>query len=248
MQTVRVAEGAEIRKVPLPDPDEEVMPGVRWGRVEEIGAPSFWAAIARIGPDPLGGRFATGDTLAEEVGFCLLGGHGVTFEVAAAAFERLRSAGAFDLRRPLRKDEVERLLRRPMMVGGRSIRYRFPSQRAERISVAMRRLADAPPPEHDHLVFRSRLMDLPGIGPKTASWITRNWLASDEVAILDIHIIRACLMMGVFKEPVRLPRDYFTLEKRFLDFARRIGVRPSVLDAIIWSEMRELPPPRLQAH
>jgi endonuclease III len=41
-------------------------------------------------------------------------------------------------------------------------------------------------------------MSLPGIGPKTASWIARNWLDADDVAILDIHIMRVGQVIGLF--------------------------------------------------
>ena len=36
---------------------------------------------------------AIGQTLEEEVAFCLLGGHGIPAEIGIAAFERLRSRG-----------------------------------------------------------------------------------------------------------------------------------------------------------
>jgi N-glycosylase/DNA lyase len=83
-------------------------------------------------------------------------------------------------------------------------------------------------------------MRLPGIGPKTASWITRNWLGSDAVAILDVHVIRACCLMGLFSEPICLRREYEVLECKFLQFAENIGVRAAMLDALIWREMRLL--------
>lgn len=248
MQTVRVLDGTEIRKIELPHQDEEILPGIRWGSLDQLGTPAFWAAMAWNSPNAAHGFIVTSGTLAEEVGFCLLGGHGVTAEVAGAAYEHLRDAGAFDLDQLTSAEDIEQLLRRPLQVGGRSIHYRFPRQRAARIAIAMREIADNPPPENNHAAFRKRLLDLPGIGPKTASWITRNWLGSDDVAILDIHVIRACLMMGVFDDPIRLPRDYDDLEARFLDFSRRLGVRPAVLDAIIWKEMRDLPTEHLRLH
>jgi thermostable 8-oxoguanine DNA glycosylase len=44
--------------------------------------------------------------------------------------------------------------------------------------------------------------------------------------------------MSLVPEAVSLPKDYFVLEQRFLDFAKAINVRSSVLDAVIWAEMR----------
>ena len=102
------------------------------------------------------------------------------------------------------------------------------------------RAADTPAiPIHDlYRMIREALLQLEGIGPKTASWIVRNLLGSDEVAILDVHLIRACQQMRVFPHRLALPKDYDALEERFLSFSHAIRIRPSVLDAVIWSEAR----------
>lgn len=46
-------------------------------------------------------------------------------------------------------------------------------------------------------------------------------------------------IMRVFPEEFSLPRDYEALEARFLSFSKALNVRPSVLDAVIWSEIRK---------
>ncbi|GHC52373.1 hypothetical protein GCM10007315_13560 [Gemmobacter tilapiae] len=58
------------------------------------------------------------------------------------------------------------------------------------------------------------------------------------MAILDIHILRACWYMGLFEFGISLPRDYARLEQRFLEFSSALGNPPSVLDAIMWDDMR----------
>lgn len=80
---------------------------------------------------------------------------------------------------------------------------------------------------------------LDGIGPKTASWIVRNWLDSDEVAIIDIHIHRVGILTGVFGPDQIVARDYMEMELQFLAFSTAIGARSSALDALIWSQMRQ---------
>ena len=70
-------------------------------------------------------------------------------------------------------------------------------------------------------------MELPGIGPKTASWVARNWLAADDVAILDIHILRAGLLGGFLTPQLTVERHYLELEEEFLRFSAAIGTRPS---------------------
>jgi thermostable 8-oxoguanine DNA glycosylase len=85
--------------------------------------------------------------------------------------------------------------------------------------------------------LRNALLELPGIGPKTASWITRNWLDADDIAILDVHILRAMRLLSLIGE-AKLPRDYARIEAIFVDFARALGVRASILDAVMWQHMR----------
>jgi N-glycosylase/DNA lyase len=218
--------------------DEELLPGVRWGSPGEPLTPAYWAAL---------GRKATSDdsfhnpegTLAEEIVFCLLGGFGIRAEINVAAFRRLCEHGVLDAGGAPTNNQIEALLSEPLIVDGRRIRYRFPHQRAERIAAALVMLQTGLPPT-EPLILRRWLLRIAGIGPKTASWIVRNHLDCDEVAILDIHVIRACQVMNVFSSHVKMPRDYEVLERKFLAFSAAIGVRASVLDAIIWRQMRAI--------
>ena len=238
MQQVWAGVGDRVTRLELPDPETTVVPGVLWGRPEEPLTPAYWAVRCRWGDGE--GRFvARGGSLLEEVAFCLLGGFGITYEVNAAAFARLRDLGAFEQK--VTPDETWFLeqLAAPLDVGPRKIRYRFPQQRSRRLAKMAAQLAGLQPDGLDAVSLRARLMAIEGVGPKTASWIVRNLLGSDEVAILDIHILRACRAMEVFPAQVRLPRDYDALERRFLDFAKAIDVRASVLDAVMWMEMRQ---------
>ena len=66
----------------------------------------------------------------------------------------------------------------------------------------------------------------------------RNWLDSDAVAILDIHVVRAGRFCRLFNEQDRVERSYRPMERRFLEFARALGVRASLLDILIWDQMR----------
>ncbi|MCE6957733.1 hypothetical protein LAZ40_01490 [Cereibacter sphaeroides] len=220
--------------------DTEVVPGVLWGRPEWIPSPAFWAALASQATEASHGFVNPSATLHEEVGFCLLGGYGVTAEMNLAFFEVLRDAGVFVPEAGSPAHQIEKMLNTPANVDGKMRRFRFPRQKATRLEVALTRLDVLRPPLRDPLALRSVLLDIPGIGPKTASWIVRNLLGSDEVAILDIHVVRAGKIMGLFSERDRLPRDYSSMEKRFLDFCKAIEVKASLLDAIIWGEMRKM--------
>jgi len=228
----------QYRPVALAHPDDEVMPGMRFGREDELLTPAYWA-MRCVTADPADIDFVNRHgTLEEEIGFCLLGGFGVTLEVATAFFERLRKRGAFKRGVVLAEAELFAMLDEPATVRGRPHRYRFPTQRARRLHRAMVDLEQMQFDETDPIRFRCQVQSLEGVGPKTASWIARNWLDTDLIAILDVHVLRACWLLGLFDINCRLPRDYFELERKFLCFARNLQVRASVLDSVMWYDMR----------
>ena len=182
-------------------------------------------------------RFRLGTTLVEEVAACLLGGHGMPSEVGMAAFRAVRAGGMLTGRLPTIA-EVETILSRPLVVKDRPVRYRFWRQRSRYLVNAIREVVSRQWLVSSHREFRNALTKLDGIGPKTASWITRNWLDSDEVAILDVHVLRAGGIIGLFSFHENPSRDYEILERRFLEFAKAISVRASRLDALIWRQMK----------
>lgn len=221
-------------------PHDEILPGVPFGRADLVPTPAFWQALALTEMDDFNAYVSpAGSSLVYDVAFCILGGYGIKMEMNVAAWERLKAAGVLRVDPPA-ADTIEELLREPLTVEGRQARYRFPRQKAGRLTAALRRLGELDLDLEDTVSLRDQLMLLPGIGPKTASWIVRNWAGADNVAILDVHVIRAGQLMGLFPQQVRLPKDYGKLEGLFLTFAKALAVPPSLLDAIIWREMRIL--------
>jgi thermostable 8-oxoguanine DNA glycosylase len=239
MQVVRQQVGSERHEFVLPDPDEPVMGEVTWGNALHIFTPAFWAARARAHA-LLGnfGDFKTGQSLLDEYGHCILGGHGMPAEVGWAAYDRLRGAGVF-LGTPS-PAEIELLLAQPLMLDGRPVRYRFPKRKAQQIARGLPRLHALEEAGLSDIQLRSSLLELPGVGPKTASWIVRNHRGSDEVAIIDVHIARAGRAAGIFLPNLTPQRHYFEMERLFINFAAVIGVRASILDHMMWNEMRKI--------
>ncbi len=238
---VSVRHGRQMLTLSLPSPEDEVMPGVRWGHPAECFTPAYWrtrAWFAELSGDARRSH-ALGSTLNEEVAVCLLGGHGIPAEVGLAAFRRLRDAGLLD---PMRHDvnaaALHSVLKHPIRMGSRNVRYRFARQKSEYLAAALAALDRESPPTASELAFRDFFLALPGFGLKTASWLTRNWLNSDAVAILDIHVHRAGLIAGFFEKGQSIARHYREMEGRLLAFARGIDVRPAVLDALMWRDMR----------
>jgi thermostable 8-oxoguanine DNA glycosylase len=239
MQCVLDMHGDNLREMFLPAPHLEALPDVRWGNFDEFFTPAFWVARAwQAAPDQLFEPTRLGHSLPEELAACLLGGYGIPAEVGLAAFEQVRLEGLLDgLPSP---DRVQRVLSAPLVVHGRRVLYRFARQKAKQLSESLEQLRDLKLEGLGDREFRDQLATLPGIGPKTASWITRNWRASDEVAILDIHICRACHAVGLFPPDASPSKGYMQLEELFVLFASAIGVRPSILDNLMWHTMRRI--------
>lgn len=248
MQVAWAGSGSQATRVELPDPDDEVIPGVVWSSVDIPYSPAYWAIRCRWPGDAIPKFVSERPSLIEEVGFCLLGGFGIRYEVNAAAFYRLRDNGVFDLGKDVCSNDILTLLTEPLEIEGRHVRYRFPNQRTSRLMEMRYCIAHWLISDMSPLELRAALQGLNGVGPKTASWIVRNLLGSDEVAILDVHVIRACAHIGVFPNDPTLPKDYGVLESRFLSFADGIRVRPSILDAVMWSEVRNAPRGMLTTH
>jgi N-glycosylase/DNA lyase len=241
LQVVSCIQGSDWVEFVLPDSDTHVVPGVEWGRPDELFTPAYWAAIARTDGSPLPEAHRLGSSLLEEVAACILGGYGIPAELGLAAFARIRDAGL--LNDPLvGESAIFEALSVPLTLGTRVLRYRFARQKSHYLAGAIRVLRGSEPlPLTSGRALRDWLLQIDGVGWKTASWIARNWLDADDVAILDVHILRAGLLAGLFHQEEKVPRDYMTLERRFLDLASAIGTRPSTLDALMWRQMRSSP-------
>lgn len=129
-QVVRACDNDVWREFLLPPPEDEVLPGIVWGAFDALLTPAFWASQAWLhAPTGRLARYRLGATLRHELAACLLGGYGISAELGLAAFERLRGAELLDGAPAV--PDVECALEIPMSVGGRSVRYRFPKQKAE---------------------------------------------------------------------------------------------------------------------
>lgn len=240
MQYIAHDQAGEERLLTLPNPEVEIMPGVPWGSAGEFFTPAFWKVFAwkqeaAYRPQPFG------NSLREELAACMLCGYGIPSELGVAAFRRLKSEHL--LTGDASADVIEQSLSRPLMVRGKHVRYRFYRSKARVLAAAMRDFDEVPIGADDTpAAVRNRLMTLAGVGPKTASYVVRNYFGSDEVAVLDVHITRASRMLRIFPDDADPQRHYFELEQKFLDFARAIEVRASVLDNLMWDGMRTLEP------
>jgi N-glycosylase/DNA lyase len=240
MGTFSYLEADKIRSIDLPDALSPAVEGVVWGLPEHLFSPAYWYTqyLLRGGTIP-SRNHRLGETFEEEVVACVLGGFGIPAEVGLAAFERVKYANL--IRPSVLQDEIEEALREPMLVRGRSVRYRFWSQKAKYLADILSRLGSIGVVGASPRALRSSLMEMRGIGPKTGSWIVRNWCNANDVAILDIHVIRAGRLMRLFDSKDNVECHYLSMEARFLDLAEAINVPAGDLDALMWSLMRETP-------
>jgi hypothetical protein len=217
-------------------PDQQVW----WGQPWQLGSAAYWTASATAWT--CAPNYRRGLDLRDEVVACLLGGYGVRSAVADAAWERLRQSDVLARGVPpsRRQSRLLALLSKPLPVNGRLMRYRFARQRALRIAEALARLDVAQPPKRAQ-PLRRWLTHLPGVGLKTASWIVRNHLGSDEVAIIDVHLTRAGVVAGVFDPAWTPARNYELMEEAFLGWAMFGGVSAAHLDACIWYVLARTP-------
>lgn len=240
MQQVWINIEGKIEEIILPSPFEEVMPGVRWGLFEDLFTPSFWKYQSEAQTrENRYGNHRLGDTLLDEIAVCLLGGYGIPAEMGMRAFARLGGAGLLDGNAV--EAQIFAVLSEPFEENGKARKYRFAKQKASYLSRSLQ-MAKGIDVGVSARGVRDQLLTMPGIGPKTASWIVRNHLDSDEVAIIDVHLHRACVLMNVFEPASDPTKDYYVLEDLFLKFANAIKVRASILDAIMWDFMRRIGP------
>jgi len=241
MQQGYVWNGSLMVSIDLPDENSEVIPGLKWGSICAFPSPAYWkfqVLARRVQGTQIGYRL--GRTLVEEVGACLLGGHGIPASIGLAAYDHLKLRGAFNGVAPQETD-LFTWLTEPISHGDKTVRYRFAKQKAKYLAAALTKLERELPPDSSGKSLRDWLLVVPGIGYKTASWIARNWLDADDVAILDIHILRAGQLGGFFKAGLTVERHYLEIEEQFVVFSNSMKVRASELDAIIWHEMMSSP-------
>ncbi|MBS4064726.1 MAG: hypothetical protein KGZ74_09215 [Chitinophagaceae bacterium] len=223
----------------LPQNETYLMPGIKWGNYCQLYTPAFWKFMYQSSEtNEQSNRHRLGNTILEEIVACLLGGYGMPSELGLAAFERLRDESLISPGISLQK--IKKALATPFnMADGSYKKYRFYNQKSKYVYLLLQRSDLFSIPLENDILLRNWLITVDGIGPKTASWITRNWLQSENVAILDIHILRAGKIAGFFEEIDNVSKNYFELESRYINFCKALDVLPSNMDAIIWNYMKK---------
>jgi len=77
-----------------------------------------------------------------------------------------------------------------------------------------------------------------GLGMKEASHFLRNIGLGEELAILDVHILKNLKALGIIDEIPKClsEKNYLEIEKKFGDFSELVGIPVGELDLLLWSE------------
>lgn len=220
-------------------PTHEVLPGISWGFYSKLYTPAYWKIqyLLHHQNDLFSIEYKLGKDILEEVVACLLGGFGLKSETGLAAFERLKSRNQIMAGQGF--SSILQSLTEPFIINGKRVHYRFPNQKSKFITEFLNRSDLENIPVQNDILFRKWLLSIGGIGPKTASWITRNFMDSENVAIIDVHIFRAGILAGLFSQQHDIQKDYFKLEEIFIRFCKALNVQPSKMDALMWLQMKE---------
>jgi thermostable 8-oxoguanine DNA glycosylase len=221
----------------FPSEDDELLPGIKWGSYARLYTPAFWKLqyiLTDFTEEVTSHRLAS--NIIDEIVMCILGGYGIPAEMGIIAFNRLKEEALIS--RNVSFEKIYEALASPFQTqNGKQVHYRFYNQKSQYIYQLLNRKDLDCIPERDDIELRNWLLSINGIGLKTASWITRNWLNSDKVAILDVHVLRAGKLAGFFENEVL--SDYLQQEKQYLAFCAALQVQASNMDAIIWRFMKK---------
>ena len=176
MQKVFIESRYGLVQVDLPPEKQEVLPSVKWGDASGFPTVAYWlykVLEKRITGDLI--RYKLGNSLIEEIGACLLGGHGIPAANGLAAYEHMRSKGIFN-GAVFSESDIFSWLSEPISLNGKTFKYRFAKQKAIYLHSAIDKASSEGAPLESGRMLRNWLLDIKGIGPKTASWVARNWL------------------------------------------------------------------------
>jgi thermostable 8-oxoguanine DNA glycosylase len=213
-----------------------ILSDIDWEKAGRRFTRSYWKVQYYL-DDSTYSDYKLGSNLMEEVVACLLGGHGFRAEIGLLAFHRMKNLRL--IRTGVSLEEIEEAISAPFRWNGKDVHYRFSHQKSKYIYSFLQR-SDIN--EFDTLCgssLRNKLMTIKGIGPKTASWIARNYDNCEDVAIVDIHIYRAGRLAGFVNPKWDMQKDYYKIEKSFLEFCHSINALPSKMDSIMWNQMKE---------
>lgn len=196
----------------------------------------------------------TEQEIVQELLLCILGS-GVRYEVAVAYAMKITSSKCLNVKNTITiEDDISSILNNeaPNYWGGKSYkRYRYPNARASYISSSYYNITrefgsfkkflnnNYSPSELRRII----VLNCPGIGPKQASHFLKNVGYSNELAILDRHIIKYMEMVeskSVSTYQLGRLDKYEDIEIRFINAVKNFQHPIAIVDQAMWFIMRAL--------
>lgn len=188
--------------------------------------------------------------LRKELISCIIGSQ-IKFESACHIMENINYTGILEAENWDRLSEfqfhsiISSVLSNTHSCLPYSISHRFPKQTANRIlqarqSLLTKNLINIIYDFDNYKDMREYLVNsISGIGPKQASMFIRNIHQSNDIAVLDSHIVIFMKMIGLSKNiEVATLKKYEEAEVCYCNYAWDIGVEPGILDRAIWVTMK----------
>lgn len=146
------------------------------------------------------------------------------------------------------EEKLEKIFTTPQIVGNSMVKYRFPKTRAKYIAYNLLFLKDnggikeVLKNSKTTIDIRKFIVkNIKGIGPKQASHFLRNIGYSNQIAVLDVHILRYMSIQGVISEEYKSVSSlklYEYLELKLIKFLEFMLAPIGFIDQAIWIVMR----------
>ena len=205
--------------------------------------PAIWKNINQSSHD-----WSSEECLLEELFCCVLSSQ-VRFELAQAVTQNIKDNGLLS---PAVTQSYEKrllaVLKSPVLVSGRRIRYRFPNVKARQLCCAMKNIYDNENSLAQIIAHKSDSSDLrdtlitlvPGLGMKQASMFLRNVSSSFDLAVIDAHVLKYMTTSNLIEaSPSSISKNwYLTQEELLKRYASHFGYPVGCVDYAIWIVMR----------
>ncbi len=193
-------------------------------------------------------------TVWYEFSCCVLSSQ-VPFSLAQAAADKIDESGVLSCSDSRPRSDIEHdlsaILHGAFSIDGKLRRYRFPAAKSAQLAAAKSNIAGCFGSLTEALTHYSDVEDTrrwlvqhaPGLGPKQASMFLRNLGVSDEMAILDRHILSYMSLTGLCHESrtsISNYKSYTSYETVLRDHANSLGYTLGLFDWALWVVMRVL--------
>ncbi len=147
------------------------------------------------------------------------------------------------------EEQLFEVLQGSLLIKQKKRRYRFPKIKAKQLAATSQRFFETGRTLSGMLQssrcpkeLRGQLIEwVDGMGAKQASMFVRDTGFSDEIAIIDTHILDYMKILGIGNVPNSKqisPHKYYSLEDELIRYARFLDLPLGQLDWSIWMMMR----------